>query len=166
MAKSAATITLITSSALAAGIGAASANPGAVGTTTVALDATLRDCDFTTVRNPPLEQAPALGTGQVRIHTTGSTAVAEVFLSDSPDPGTQFTVGIIEEPRPSSANCGPGAPGTSYTSMVTDAAGTGTVTVKDNLRPGTTGVWVMIERPNPHAQDPAEYYTTEFVVPA
>ena len=166
MAKFAATITLVTSSALTAGIAVAAANPGSVGTTTVALDATLRNCDFSTVRNPPLEREPALGTGSVRIHTTGSTAAAEVHLVDSPEPDAQFTVGIIEEPRPSSAGCGPGAPGTVYTSMVTDATGTGTVTLNDNLRPGTTGVWVMIERPNPHSQDPAEYYTSEFVVPA
>lgn len=113
-----------------------------------------------------MEREPALGTGSVRIHTTGSTAVADVYLADSPEPGTQFTVGIIEEPRPSSAGCGPGASGTAYTTMVTDGAGTGRVTVNDSLRPGTTGVWVMIERPNPHGQDPAEYYTSEFVVPA
>jgi hypothetical protein len=132
----------------------------------VVLDATLRNCDFSLVRNPPLGREPALGTGQVRIHTTGSTATADVYLADPPQPGTTFNVGIVEEPRPSSESCGPGAPGTVYTTMATDAAGVGTVTVHDALRPGTTGVWVMIQRPNPHAQDPAEYYTTEFVVPA
>jgi hypothetical protein len=166
MANSAATITLVASSALAASIAVASANPGSVGTTTVALEVTLRNCDFSAVRNPPAQPEPALGTGSVRIHTTGSAAVADVYLADAPMPGAQFTVGIIEEPRPSSAGCGPGAAGTVYTNMVTDATGAGTVTLRDNLRAGTTGVWVIVERPNPHSQDPAEYYTSEFVVPA
>ena len=37
----------------------------------------------------------------------------------------------------------------------------GTVTVQETIRPGTTGVWVMIERPNGHSQNPAEFYTSE-----
>jgi hypothetical protein len=160
-AKSAAAIFLVTSSALA-GIAVASADPGV---TTLPLDSTLRDCDFSKVQNPPQEAEPALATGSVRVHKNGSTAVAEVSLVDSPEPGTQFTVAMIEEPRPSSAPCGPGAPGTVYTSLVTDAAGVGAVTVQDTLRPGTTGVWVKVERPSAHSQDPAEYYTSEFVVP-
>lgn len=117
------------------------------------------------MHNPPLGYEQALGSGSVRIHRTGSAAVAEVYLADSPMPGTRFAVGLIQAPRPSSASCGPGAPGTAFTSLDTDAAGIGTTTVQDTIRPGTTGVWVIIERPSPHSQDPAEYYTTEFVVP-
>jgi hypothetical protein len=49
--------------------------------------------------------------------------------------------------------------------MGTDAAGGGTVTVQDTIRPGTTGVWVIIERPNGISQNPAEFYTSEFVAP-
>jgi hypothetical protein len=74
-----------------------------------------------------------------------------------------YNVGLIEEPRPSSAACGPGAAGTAFTGLDTDAAGVGTTTVQDSLQSGTTGVWVIIERPNPHSQDPAEYYTSEFL---
>jgi hypothetical protein len=46
-----------------------------------------------------------------------------------------------------------------------DASGRGTVTVQDRIRQGTTGVWVIIERPNSNQQDPAEFYTSEFVAP-
>lgn len=145
-------------------IGVASADPGGT-TTRVALDSTLRNCDFSTVRYPPLESEPALGSGSVQIHRAGSSAIAEVYLVDSPDPGTHFTVGLIQEPRPSSAGCGPGAPGTAFTGMDTDGGGMGRVTIQDTIRPGTTGVWVIIERPSAHAQDPEEYYTSEFVVP-
>jgi hypothetical protein len=162
-AKSAAVITAVTSSAFAVAIGVASADQGG---TIVALDSTLRNCDFSAVSTPPLGVEPALATGSVRIHKSGSTAVAEVYLADSPEPDTHFDVGLIQEPRPSSAGCGPGAPGTAYTGLQTDGAGVGTTTVQSTLRPGTTGVWVIIERPSPHSQDPAEYYTSEFLVPA
>lgn len=163
MAKSAAVITLVTSSAFAASIAVASADPGV---TTVGLASTLRNCDFSQVQYPPHETEPPMATGSVRIHRNGSTAVAEVYLADSPEPDTHFDVGLIQEPRPSSAGCGPGAPGTAFTGLQTDGAGIGTVTVQDTMRPGTTGVWVIIERPSPHLQDPAEYYTSEFLVPA
>ena len=106
-----------------------------------------------------------LGTGWVDIHHTGSSAVAEVHLDVPNEPGAHYTVGVIEEPRASSDACGPGAAGTTFGGLDTDAAGVGTTTVQDGLRPGTTAVWVMIERPNPHSQDPAEFYTSEFLAP-
>lgn len=161
-AKSAALIGVVSSSAFALNIAVASADQGG---TIVGLQANLRNCDFSLVHYPPLETEVALGTGSVRIHKSGSSVVAEVSLADSPSPNTHFDVGLIQEPRPSSAGCGPGAPGTAFVGLQTDPAGVGTVTVQDTLRPGTKGVWVIVERPSPHLQDPAEYYTSEFLVP-
>jgi hypothetical protein len=106
-----------------------------------------------------------LGTGWVEIHKAGSTAVAEVHLLATNEPGMHYNVGVIEEPRPSSATCGPGDPGTAFAGLDIDAAGTGVATVQDSVRPGTTGVWVIIERPNANSQNPAEYYTSEIVAP-
>jgi hypothetical protein len=137
----------------------------AEGGTRVALDGDLRRCDFSAVNTAPMVPRPGLGTGSALIHTSGSRAIAEVHLVDAPDPGTHFDVGLIQEPRPSSATCGPGDPGTAFTGMDTDAAGSGTVTIQDNIRPGTTGVWVIVERPNANSQNPAELYTSEFVAP-
>jgi hypothetical protein len=163
MVKSAAAITVVTSSAFATGLAVASADQGG---TIVALNSALRNCDFSKVSTPPLGgKELALATGSARIHKSGSTVVAEVYLADSPEPGTHFDVGLIQEPRPSSAGCGPGAPGTAFTGLDTDAAGVGRTTVQDTIRPGTTGVWVIIERPSEHSQDPAECYTSEFLVP-
>lgn len=135
------------------------------GGTTVVLDAKLRHCDFSLVSAVPMVSATSLGTGSVLIHHAESTAVAEVHLVDAPEPNTHFDVGLIQEPRPASATCGPGDPGTAFTGLGTDAAGSGTAIVQDTIRPGTTGVWVIIERPNPHSQNPAEFYTSEFVAP-
>jgi hypothetical protein len=138
----------------------------AEGGATVPLDGDLRRCDFSLVRTVPMEPQPRLGTGSVLIHTAGSRAIAEVHLVDAPEPGTHFDVGLIQEPRPSSGTCGPGDPGTAFTGMDTDPAGSGAVTIQDNIRPRTTGVWVIVERPNGNSQNPAEFYTSEFVVPA
>ena len=134
--------------------------------TRVALDGDLRRCDFSLVAGDRPIAHPALGSGSALIQTAGSKAIAEVHLADTPDPGTHFDVGLIQEPRPSSATCGPGDPGTAFAGMDTDAAGNGTVTIQDTIRQGTTGVWVIIERADAHSQTPAETYTSEFVVPA
>jgi hypothetical protein len=106
-----------------------------------------------------------LGTGSAIVRTGGGRAVAEVHLVDAPEPGMHYDVGLIEEPRPSSSTCGPGDPGTAFTGMDLDGAGNGTATVTDTIRPGTTGVWVIIERPNANSQNPGEFYTSEFLVP-
>ncbi|OBH19976.1 MULTISPECIES: hypothetical protein [unclassified Mycobacterium] len=135
------------------------------GGTTVALDNYLRRCDFSRVGVAPKVPSPMLGTGSALINTSGSRAVAEVHLYDEPEPGTHFDVGLIQMPRPASSTCGPGDPGTAFSGMDIDGAGNGTATVQDTIRPGTTGVWVIIERRNGNSQNPAEFYTSEFVAP-
>lgn len=134
--------------------------------TRVPLESDLRRCDFSLVTTGPPVQFPRLGSGSVLLNTSGGKATAQVNLVDAANPGMHFDVGLIQEPRPSSATCGPGDPGTAFTGMDTDAAGNATVTVQDTIRQGTTGVWVIIERGDPHSQNPAEFYTTEYLVPA
>ncbi|OBI85265.1 hypothetical protein [Mycobacterium sp. 1245805.9] len=133
--------------------------------TRVALDSDDRRCDFSLVRTTPTVPRAILGDGSAVISTSGSRAVAQVHVTVPNEPGTHFDVGLIQEPRPSSATCGPGDPGTAFSGMDTDAAGNATVTVADSIRPGTTGVWVIVERANPNSQNPAEFYTSEFLVP-
>jgi hypothetical protein len=101
----------------------------------------------------------------VEMRHAGSRAVAEVHLMVPNYPGTHYEVGLIEAPRPSSATCGPGDPGTAFAGLDTDATGAGTTTVQDSVRPGTTGVWVIVERRAANSQIPAEFYTTGFVAP-
>ncbi len=137
----------------------------AEGTTRVPLQSDLRRCDFSLAATAATVARPRLGSGAAVIHVAGSRAIAEVQLFDEPNPGTHFDVGLIQEPRPSSATCGPGDPGTAFAGMDTDGAGNGTVTIADTLRPGTTGVWVFVERPDAFSQNPAEFYTSGFLVP-
>ncbi|GBG40872.1 hypothetical protein [Mycobacterium montefiorense] len=144
-----------------AGIAIAGAEAGTI----VVLDSKLRRCDFSLISTVPMVPRSALGTGEVIIHSTGGKASAEVHLSDAPEPGTHFDVGLIQEPRPAAGGCGPGSTGTAYSGLDTDGAGGGMTTVSDTIRQGTTGVWVIISRPNPNSQNPAEFYTSEFVAP-
>jgi hypothetical protein len=138
---------------------------GAESGTRVALDSAERLCDFTRVTIAPKLPRPMMGTGTAVINTSGPKAVAEVHVAIPNEPGTHYDVGLIQEPRPSSATCGPGDPGTAFTGMDTDAAGNATVTVADGIRQGTTGVWVIVERADPNSQNPAEFYTSEFLAP-
>lgn len=135
------------------------------GGTTVALDSYLRRCDFSRVTEAAQMPRVPLGTGAALINISGSRAVAQVHVAIPNAPGTHYDVGLIQEPRSAAATCGPGDPGTAFTGMDTDAAGNGAVTVQDSLRQGATGVWVIVERANPQSQNPAEFYTSEFVVP-
>ncbi|EUA08198.1 hypothetical protein I546_4780 [Mycobacterium kansasii 732] len=162
-----AAITLVTCPAALITGGAAAANPGASGPTRVALGAAMRQCDYSRTSVAPRLPAvsPPTGTGSALIHRAGSQAVAEVHLINPAQPGMHYDVGLIQAPRPATGSCGPGAPGTAFASLDLDAGGTGTVTVQDTVRQGTTGVWVIVERPNPNSQDPAEFYTSEFLVP-
>lgn len=158
----AATATLLIAPTASLTIGTAAAEGGG---TTVVFDNYLRRCDFSKVSIAPKVPSPMLGTGSAIVRASGSRAVADVHLVDGTEPGMHFDVGLIEEPRPSSSTCGPGDPGTAFTGLDLDGAGNGTATVADTIRPGTTGVWVIIERANPNSQNPAEFYTSEFVVP-
>jgi len=137
----------------------------AEGTTRVPLVSDLRRCDFSRVNNQVPILRPALGSASSVIQIAGSSATAEVHLYSPPNPGTHYDVGLIQEPLPSSATCGPGDPGTAFAGMDTDASGSATVTVRSALRPGTTGVWVIVERPSGGPQNPAENYTSDFLAP-
>jgi hypothetical protein len=135
------------------------------GGTRVPLVSDLRRCDFSRINNQLPVLRPVLGSGSSVVQITGSSATAEVHLVSPANPGTHYDVGLIQEPRPSSATCGPGDPGTDFTGMDTDASGSATVTVRSALRPGTTGVWVLVERPSGNPPNPAEFYTSEFLAP-
>lgn len=162
---SAAAITLTTSSAAIFDANIAAAVPDPSGPTTVALRSALRQCDFSRTNFAPMIPRVPLGQGSALIHKSGSSVVADVSLVNSSEPGMHFDVGLIQAPRPSSASCGPGSPGTAYAGLDIDDSGKGSVTIQDTIRQGTTGVWVIIQRPNEHSQDPAEFYTSEFVAP-
>ncbi|EID14140.1 hypothetical protein [Mycolicibacterium phlei] len=119
----------------------------------------LRRCDFSeTDFNGPT----GFGRPQGVLHTNGHDVVADVSI-DQARPNTRYDVRLIQMPRLASAPCWGGDPGVAVASLVTDGIGHGQVLVHDTKEPGATGAWVFISLPNPYSQDPAEFYTTDFV---
>ncbi|MDT5229593.1 MAG: hypothetical protein QOJ56_3910 [Mycobacterium sp.] len=57
-------------------------------------------------------------------------------------------------------------PGVAVGGLDSDGAGQATTTLQDSIQPGTTGVWVFIQRPSQFSQNPAEFYTSDFVASA
>lgn len=159
---SAAASGVLASSATIWAVGPAAATPPApTGPTRVPLRPVARACDFTEL----LPVAPiGIGVANALIRRAGSGVAADVQLVYG-QPDSHYDVGLIQAPRPSSENCGPGDPGTAFGSLNTDGAGSGAVTVQDGIRAGTTGVWVTIKRPSDHSQDPAEFYNADFIAP-
>jgi hypothetical protein len=142
---------------------AASADPTASNSTTVVpLKNTLRSCDFSGT-NSTVVAARADASVSSVIRAAGSTVTAEVHLSDPSSPGSHYDVRLIQAPRVSQSPCGPGAPGVAVGSLDSDGAGQATTTVQDSIRSGTTGAWVFVQRPSQFSQDPAEFYTSDFV---
>lgn len=127
----------------------------------VPMTGVLRVCDFSAKTYVP---TVGYGRGAASISAVGSTVSAQVSLLTAV-PDTQYTVRLIQEPRPDPARCGATDLAVSSTVLNTDDAGNGAVTVQDQLRPGTTGTWVAIDRPQDYSQIPAEHYTSDFVAP-
>lgn len=153
------TLTVLSAATLTLGTGMAAA------TGPVPISSTLRNCDGSPVKTAVQAPRVALGRGVVIFRPSGSTVSADVNLVISNQPGMHYDVGLIQVPRPTSATCGPGDPGTTFTGVDTDPMGQANVTINAPLQQGTTGVWVMVTTPNPHNQAPGEYYTSEFVAP-
>lgn len=159
LGTSATALTIMAASTATSGTGAANA------TAPIPINSDLRNCDFSLVSNAIQRPRALVGHGTALIRTSGSAVVAQVNMMIPNNPGAHYDVGLIQAPRPSSATCGPGDPGTTFTGLDTDAAGQANVTITAPLQAGTTGVWVIVESPNPHNQAPGEFYTSEFVAP-
>jgi hypothetical protein len=117
-----------------------------------------RACDFN-----KLAWVPAVGEARMvaNIGSAGSTVVAHVEAAVA-RPNAYYTVRIIQTPRPS-IGCAPGDPGVVTGGLQVDAAGNGSVTVQGPIAVGKTGAWVVVDRPSEYSQNPAEFYTTEFI---
>jgi hypothetical protein len=146
----------------------AAADPSDVGGgTRVPLKSVLRRCDGSAIQAgvPPPSTSGKSASVSAVIRVGGGTVVAQVDLVDTSALNTHFDVGLIQEPRPAGATCGPGDPGTTFGSFDTDGAGRATTTLRGAIAPGTTGVFVLVQRPGGHSQSPDNYYSSEFIAP-
>ncbi|MHA7648883.1 hypothetical protein ACX9NE_00020 [Mycobacterium sp. ML4] len=151
--------TVLAASTVTLGTGMAAA------TAPVPINPVLRNCDFSRVNTAVQIPRTLLGRGIVTVRRSGSTVTADVNLVISNQPGAHYDAGLIQAPRPASATCGPGDPGTTFTGLDTDPMGQASVSITAPLQQGTTGIWVMITSPNEHNQAPGEFYSSEYVAP-
>jgi hypothetical protein len=121
---------------------------------------TYRRCDFSanTFTGPTGYARP---TAVVRVGS--NEVVADVNIATAV-PFTHYDVRLIQMPRPSSKPCGAGDPGVAVSGLMTDRAGAGSTTVRANIEPSATGVWMFISRPDAFRQTPAEFYTSDLIV--
>jgi hypothetical protein len=119
----------------------------------------LRACDFNQIPGGAAQNSAA---ASAIIGVTGGTVSAEVHLAEPGAPGAHYNVSLIQAPRASNSPCGSPGPGVVVGGLDSDGVGQAT-TLQDSLRPGTTGAWVFIQRPSPYSQNPAEFYTSDFV---
>jgi hypothetical protein len=134
----------------------ASAAPGS--TAVMPLIGKFRACDFTLEK---WVNAHGYTRGVAHLSTSGPNVVATVDLATA-EPNTNYDVRIIQTPR-ASIGCAPGAPGVITGSVQTDAGGAGSTTLQGPIESSATGAWVMVQRPAPYSQTPAEFYTSEFI---
>lgn len=134
-------------------------------TTFVPLSSVLRRCDFGQSAFSPQTPRTGYASGETVIRVSGGTVVADVHLVNTDQPGSHYDVSLVQLPRSSAATCGPGDPGVVSAGLDLDGAGQAHVTLQNGIQPGATGAWVNVSRPNPHSQNPQEYYTSQFVVP-
>jgi hypothetical protein len=142
---------------LTVGIGTA----GAEGATFLSFAQIFRRCDFS-------DKAYTGPTGYARptavVHNTGSEVIADVQIATA-IPNTPYDVRVIQMPRSSASGCNAGDPGVIAGVLLTDPAGAGSVTVRGPVASGATGAWMYITRPGEFSQTPAEFYTSDFVMP-
>ena len=136
----------------------ASAAPPPAGAVVVPLVARLRACDFTTLK---WLDAQAFGRAEARVGSASGIVAASVDLNTA-QPNTHYDVRVIQTPRPS-IGCAPGASGVVTGAIQTDGVGAGSTTLQGPLAAGATGAWVIVERPSPYSQQPAEFYTSTFI---
>lgn len=146
----------------AVGVGTAAAGPpGSDGATMVSFAGIFRRCDFsgnTHVGATGFARATAL------VHATGSDVIADVVIVTA-EPNTPYDVRLIQVPRSSASPCNAGDPGVMGGVLMTDGGGAGGVSLHAPIASGATGAWLFISRPGEFSQIPAEFYTSDFVVP-
>jgi hypothetical protein len=98
------------------------------------------------------------------VRGTGSEVIADVQIATA-IPNTPYDVRLIQTPRSSASGCNAGDPGVTAGVLLTDPAGAGGVTLRGPVASDATGAWMYITRQGEFSQTPAEFYTSDFVVP-
>jgi len=160
--KTVAAMVLALSPGSTVGAHTAAAGPsGSDGATFLTFTQLLRTCDF----KSNLHADPSgVARTTALVHTTGSEVISDVVMVTA-IPNTAYDVRVIQMPRSSATGCNPGDPGVTVGALITDDTGAGGLSIHSPIVSGATGAWMFITRPGEFTQTPAEYYTSDFVVP-
>lgn len=123
----------------------------------VLLTATMHSCDY-----QPVEYAKFAGMPtpvMAEITFDGRTAVARVDMEVGGTANAQYIVRLIPAPH-GSFGCHAGDPSIGTATLNTNSGGAGSAIVQTAVTPGTTGVWVSVELPQPNSQAPREFYSS------
>ncbi|MGU3502004.1 hypothetical protein [Mycobacterium sp. C31M] len=155
MARRGAFVLVSAVSALTMSVSAAApATAAPAGSTVMPMTSVVRACDFSVAEY-------TWRTGYARavtvVHPAAGRVVPVEVQLQTAVPNTDYYVKVFQMPR-GSADCGVAPIG-----VRTDGLGAATVTVNTPVDSGTTGIWVSVERPDPHSQQPAEIYTSDFI---
>jgi hypothetical protein len=152
-----AAMVVVMSAASTVGAGTAAADPA----TFLSFAQMLRRCDYSS----DMHTGPSgVARATALVHTTGSEVIADVVMVTA-IPNMRYDVRIIQMPRSSATSCNAGDPGVTGGALFTDGAGAGGVSLHSPIVSGTTGAWMYITRPGELSQTPADFYTSDFIVP-
>lgn len=122
--------------------------------------ANMHTCDFQLVTTQ-------LGRTSARpfaeITSDGHIAVAHIDLTNGAD-DARYVVRVIPAPH-ATLGCLAGDPSITTGTLVTDAYGSGSVTLQAPIPAGTTGMWLAVDLPSAHSQVPAEFYSSNYIAP-
>ncbi len=97
------------------------------------------------------------------ITSDGHTALAHVDLTNGAD-DARYVVRVIPAPH-AVLGCLPGERGITTGTLVTDAFGSGSITLQAPISTGTTGMWLAVDLPSPNSQIPQEFYSSNYIAP-
>ena len=97
------------------------------------------------------------------ITSDGRIAVAHIDLTNGAD-DARYVVRVIPAPH-AVLGCRSGDRGITTGTLVTDAFGSGSITLQAPIPAGATGMWLAVDLPSAHSQVPEEFYSSNYIAP-
>ncbi|MCG5430781.1 hypothetical protein LV457_00510 [Mycobacterium sp. MYCO198283] len=121
-----------------------------------------RRCDWSTTAVSP--RPAQTGSGTAVVNSDGHQVSADItFLGGY---NLRFEARLIQVPRPTSAPCNSGAdPGVAAGVLQLNDVGQGSLTLRDTIEPGATGVWVYLFQPSDETQQVTQFFSSDLIAP-
>ena len=120
--------------------------------------ANMHTCDFQLVTTQ-LGRASAKPFAE--INSDGHIVTAHIDLANGAD-DARYVARVIPAPH-AVLGCLAGDPSITTGILVTDAYGSGGVTLRAPIPAGATGMWLAVDLPSAHSQVPEEFYSSNYI---